>query len=280
MLLTKEDYERLPYFIRAVEKFSLPNFSDIFNYKKNEGLNMNTSAGDHSDQVNKFSIEFEDSTVPLIVIFRKNSKEYLTGRIKDHADSLEKNNLYRFLILENLSQLPEALMKKPQCLLFYHQGLFEEHASLAEFVMMIKTMIHFTDPETKIKIGFILDLETPYSLIKELQKAGVQGLVPAVNSWGETENIKGIEAMVNGIAYWPKHLIEQLPGQTTKVKRETVHLTPRQKEVLELIANRGLSNKQIARVMGISESTVKIHVSAIMKAYCVRNRTQLALMKK
>ena len=56
-------------------------------------------------------------------------------------------------------------------------------------------------------------------------------------------------------------------------------LTERQREVFELIANRGISNKQIARTLSISESTVKIHVSAIMRSCCVRNRTQLALMR-
>jgi DNA-binding NarL/FixJ family response regulator len=56
-------------------------------------------------------------------------------------------------------------------------------------------------------------------------------------------------------------------------------LTNRQQEVFNLIANRGISNKQIARTLGISESTVKIHVSAVMRNLCVRNRTQLALMK-
>ena len=56
-------------------------------------------------------------------------------------------------------------------------------------------------------------------------------------------------------------------------------LTDRQREVFELIANRGISNKQIAKTLAISESTVKIHVSAILRNYCVRNRTQLALMR-
>lgn len=56
-------------------------------------------------------------------------------------------------------------------------------------------------------------------------------------------------------------------------------LTSRQYEIFNIIATRGASNKQIARTLGISESTVKIHVSTIMRRFCVRNRTQLALMK-
>ena len=37
----------------------------------------------------------------------------------------------------------------------------------------------------------------------------------------------------------------------------------------------GLSNKAIARRLGISESTVKVHIRAIMAATGVSNRTQL-----
>jgi DNA-binding NarL/FixJ family response regulator len=50
-------------------------------------------------------------------------------------------------------------------------------------------------------------------------------------------------------------------------------LTPRQQEVVAILA-KGLSNKAIASQLGISESTVKVHVRAIMSAVGVRNRTQ------
>jgi DNA-binding NarL/FixJ family response regulator len=54
-------------------------------------------------------------------------------------------------------------------------------------------------------------------------------------------------------------------------------LTPRQNQVLKLICHRGLSNKAIGNILKISESTVKIHTSAILKSYGVKNRTQLVL---
>jgi len=53
-------------------------------------------------------------------------------------------------------------------------------------------------------------------------------------------------------------------------------LTPRQLEVLELMA-RGLTNREIAGVLGIAAGTVKIHVSAIIDALQVSNRTEAAL---
>jgi DNA-binding NarL/FixJ family response regulator len=54
-------------------------------------------------------------------------------------------------------------------------------------------------------------------------------------------------------------------------------LTPRQTQVLKLICHRGLSNKAIGNILKITESTVKIHTSAILKRYGVKNRTQLVL---
>lgn len=53
----------------------------------------------------------------------------------------------------------------------------------------------------------------------------------------------------------------------------SVQLTDRQKEVL-LLMDDGLSNKEIAKVLSMSPSTVKVHVAAILRACNVNNRTQ------
>jgi DNA-binding NarL/FixJ family response regulator len=52
-------------------------------------------------------------------------------------------------------------------------------------------------------------------------------------------------------------------------------LTPRQREVLDLLT-RGLSNKEIARMLGIAEATTKIHVAGLLKNIDARNRTEAA----
>lgn len=54
-------------------------------------------------------------------------------------------------------------------------------------------------------------------------------------------------------------------------------LTPREQEVARAIAE-GASNKEIARGMGITERTVKLHVGSVLEKLGVRDRLQVALI--
>ena len=56
------------------------------------------------------------------------------------------------------------------------------------------------------------------------------------------------------------------------VKNNAKILSPRQIDVLKLIAS-GKSNKQIAYELGLTEGTVKLHVTAILRLLGVYNRT-------
>lgn len=56
-------------------------------------------------------------------------------------------------------------------------------------------------------------------------------------------------------------------------------LSPRQVAVLEQLSL-GLSNKQIAHVLGIAEPTIKMHISALLRALGVQNRVQILIKAK
>jgi two-component system, NarL family, response regulator LiaR len=68
-------------------------------------------------------------------------------------------------------------------------------------------------------------------------------------------------------------LMEEVAGSDDDASQP---LTPREREVVESIA-RGLSNKRIAAELGISEKTVKAHVSNILGKLGLSDRTQVAM---
>lgn len=59
-------------------------------------------------------------------------------------------------------------------------------------------------------------------------------------------------------------------------RRRSANLTPRETEALQLLAQ-GLSNKAIAKRLGVRSSTAKFHVSAIIGKLDARNRTDAVL---
>jgi DNA-binding NarL/FixJ family response regulator len=62
-----------------------------------------------------------------------------------------------------------------------------------------------------------------------------------------------------------------------KLPQEIEELTPREREVLRLIAS-GASNKEIANSLYITERTVKNHVTSILSNLGLRDRTQAAIL--
>jgi two-component system nitrate/nitrite response regulator NarL len=72
---------------------------------------------------------------------------------------------------------------------------------------------------------------------------------------------------------WPARSMHRRPAASNEVL-ET--LTPRENDILDCLTE-GASNKVIARNLGITESTVKIHMKSLIRKIGVQNRTQAAL---
>ena len=91
-----------------------------------------------------------------------------------------------------------------------------------------------------------------------------------------------MKLILDGGTYLPPSVLSQAnaglfgeqPGET-KSRNKT--LTPRQTEVLGFVAE-GMSNKQIAYEMGVSEATVKLHINALLRAVGATNRTQAVII--
>jgi len=179
---------------------------------------------------------------------------------------------------KSLKELSESIYLQPKSIAVHIDIVRRHGGTISEFMMMLETMIKYSNV-VKPNIGIVIENDTHLLTVRELRKHKILGIIPSVE-FNKDECFIAINNLLNDQSNWPKNIIDCLPGNESKIKNKNNNsLTGRQQEVFDLIANRGLSNKQIARVLNISESTVKIHVSAVMKNLCVRNRTQLALTK-
>ena len=91
------------------------------------------------------------------------------------------------------------------------------------------------------------------------------------------EILAGVRAAARGESpLHPRAARELLSARSDAPSRVDVDLTAREREVLGLV-RAGLSNKQIARRLGITERTVKAHLTSTFQRIGVADRTQAAL---
>lgn len=85
--------------------------------------------------------------------------------------------------------------------------------------------------------------------------------------------LSALRLVLSGGVYVPPALVQAGDGAPSGTAGGAFGLTPRQSEVLARVIE-GEPNKIIAAELGLSEATVKAHVSATFKALNVTNRTQ------
>ena len=142
--------------------------------------------------------------------------------------------------------------------------------------------IHQMAGETPIIIvSAVFDKE----ILQKTLEVGVSGYIPKSSS--NAVMVSAINLVLAGGVYIPHELLDNAVDNkeiTKEIKtlqtlsdeqispKTTKKLTPRQIEVIKGIA-RGLSNKLIAYELGLTEGTVKVHVTVILKVLGVNNRT-------
>lgn len=132
-------------------------------------------------------------------------------------------------------------------------------------------------------------------LMKGLLAMGVQGFIP--KAYSPDVMLSAVRLVLSGGVYVPPLLLQeradgaatlpaaaaiatpQPPSPDSLEERLRKLLTERQIDVLRLLSQ-GKPNKLIARDLGISEGTVKIHLAAIFRALNVRNRVEAVVASR
>jgi DNA-binding NarL/FixJ family response regulator len=104
---------------------------------------------------------------------------------------------------------------------------------------------------------------------------GAAGFLP--KSMSAQSLINAVSFIAAGEKYFPFGFEDDTEGASAR--SDLSEFTAREIDVLEELCL-GLSNKEIARNLGIQEVTVKLHVKSILTKTGAKNRTQAALLAK
>jgi DNA-binding NarL/FixJ family response regulator len=129
--------------------------------------------------------------------------------------------------------------------------------------------------QTEAAIVALVD-EPDSNWTRRILRAGVLGILPRTSS--PTEITSAIQAATSGLMVLEPDLIRDLFPSGSERDSDTdidliEELTEREIEVLRMMSE-GFANKEIASRMGISDHTVKFHISSILAKLAVSSRTE------
>lgn len=111
--------------------------------------------------------------------------------------------------------------------------------------------------------------------IRRAMRAGASGFVSKASS-GDVL-CEAVRTVLNGGVFAPDTTSDKDKRRNGQSVSERYGLTAAQTRVVELLGQ-GKTNREIADLLGLSEGTVKVHMSAIFRAMNVRNRAQVLVL--
>ena len=159
----------------------------------------------------------------------------------------------------------QALLASDKTIKVVNDSLDEENE--VDVMITSTSFASLLEPASPSSAGILL-LSDDQPDVREMKRSSrVWGILPTDSS--AEELTAAVHALSQGLIVGAPHLLFESEGEPS----ERGPLTERELEVLGLLAQ-GLANKQIAVELGISEHTVKFHVSSIYTKLDVTNRTE------
>ncbi len=129
----------------------------------------------------------------------------------------------------------------------------------------------------RLPVAVVSGHEEP-RVIKDVMSHGALGFIP--KSTRKPDLVEAVKKVLDGEIYLPPDYREpeKTPGEMerSELLEKLATLTPQQLRVLNMLRD-GLLNKQIAYELAVGETTVKAHVSEILRKLGVYSRTQVVI---
>ena len=120
-----------------------------------------------------------------------------------------------------------------------------------------------------VRILVLTSFETDEDIYSTM-KAGADGYL--LKNTTQEEMVEAIRTVHAGRKYFTPHIAARLAERLSRAA-----LTPREHEILSLLA-KGCTNKEIGRLLGISEHTARNHVNNILEKLGAKTRTEAAIL--
>lgn len=120
----------------------------------------------------------------------------------------------------------------------------------------------------------VMSADNQPDTIRRALEVGASGYLP--KTLGSGDMLAAVKEVLQGGIFVPASLLAAAPRAAVPQALDALGLSPRQTEVLSLLVE-GEGNKVIARELGISEATVKSHISAVLNQFGVATRTQVVV---
>lgn len=173
----------------------------------------------------------------------------INTRLHNIQKSMDETIAHNTLILFDMMEADRRIIE------IWQSAMSRYHESVKLLLLNTPDSYHFHDIETWPRISAVFYLSSDGKKV-----------------------VEGIKNVIRGECYFSQEFANYLltqSGTFRQIHGEASSLTHREKEILNKLRV-GASNTEIARLLFISENTVKTHLYKLFKKISVKNRTQAA----
>ena len=159
---------------------------------------------------------------------------------------------------------------------FHAAYVKSENRSIKEFSEAIFTLAERMPNFTKLTIGVVIKRDTDASVIEELKRSKVSGILLDIHDYSMEEICTATTALISDKPYWPEHIISQLPNSNRRLPHGTyfrddhstsIKCSSENSEYLGVTWSCTRTWQELTQELESGTSLIAIHVETLERLY-------------